>query len=101
MWQCLYPGGRPTKSPSAISPTASICWLDEGAGAPFLAAQNRACLGKQRHSAEFWQQMANPDFISDEEIWALRYNLRRELIEFSRRTPADPGQRLAQDDSSP
>jgi starch phosphorylase len=34
---------------------------------------------------EFWSQMADPEFISDEEIWALRYKLRRELIEFSRR----------------
>ena len=29
--------------------------------------------------------MEDPNFISDEEIWALRYNLRRELIEFARR----------------
>ena len=29
--------------------------------------------------------MADPAFISDEELWALRYGLRRELIEFARR----------------
>ncbi len=29
--------------------------------------------------------MADHDFISDEELWALRYKLRRELIEFARR----------------
>jgi starch phosphorylase len=29
--------------------------------------------------------MADPNFISDEELWALRYELRRELIEFARR----------------
>ena len=29
---------------------------------------------------EFWERMADPAFISDEEIWALRYKLRRELI---------------------
>ena len=29
--------------------------------------------------------MADPAFISDEELWALRYKLRRELIEFARR----------------
>ncbi len=33
----------------------------------------------------FWQQMADPEFLSDEELWALRYKLRRELIEFARR----------------
>ena len=29
--------------------------------------------------------MADPKFISDEELWALRFRLRRELIEFARR----------------
>jgi len=33
----------------------------------------------------FWNRMEDPDFVSDEEIWALRSLLRRELIEFSRR----------------
>lgn len=37
------------------------------------------------NSPEFWSRLADPEFISDEEIWALRYNLRRELIEFARR----------------
>jgi starch phosphorylase len=37
------------------------------------------------NSAEFWQRMADPNFLSDEELWALRYKLRRELIEFTRR----------------
>jgi len=33
---------------------------------------------------EFWKRIEDPSFISDEEIWALRYILRRELIEFVR-----------------
>jgi starch phosphorylase len=37
------------------------------------------------NSTEFWQKMTDPGFVSDEEIWALRYRLRRELIEFARR----------------
>ncbi len=37
------------------------------------------------NTQEFWDRMDDPSFISDEEIWALRYKLRRELIEFSRR----------------
>src|SRR5438445_5449653 len=47
---------------------------------------------------EFWQRMADPEFISDEEIWALRYRLRRELIEFARRRLLIQGQRLAHGD---
>ena len=46
----------------------------------------------------FWQKMADPDFISDEEIWALRYKLRRELIEFARRRLLIQGRSLSQGD---
>jgi len=42
-------------------------------------------LEKEVNSTEFWQRMADPEFISDEELWAMRYKLRRELIEFARR----------------
>ncbi len=42
-------------------------------------------LEKEVHSEEFWKKLADPNFISDEELWALRYKLRRELIEFARR----------------
>ena len=37
------------------------------------------------NSPAFWAKMADPEFISDEELWALRYKLRRELLEFTRR----------------
>jgi starch phosphorylase len=50
------------------------------------------------NSPEFWQKIADPEFISDEEIWALRYKLRRELIEFARRRLSAQGQRMTQAD---
>lgn len=50
------------------------------------------------NSPEFWQRTADPAFVSDEEIWALRYKLRRELIEFARRRLLYQGQRLTQRD---
>ena len=49
-------------------------------------------------SPEFWSRISDPDFISDEEIWALRYRLRRELIEFSRRRLLIQRQRLTHGD---
>ena len=49
---------------------------------------------KEINSPEFWKRMADPEFISDAEIWALRYRLRRELIEFARRRLLLQGQRL-------
>jgi starch phosphorylase len=53
---------------------------------------------KQVDSPEFWKRMADPEFISDEELWALRYNLRRELIEFARRRLLIQRQRLTHGD---
>jgi glycogen phosphorylase len=62
--------------------------------------QRRAAFGWENdvNSVEFWQKMADPNFLSDEEIWALRYRLRRELIEFARRRLLIQGQRLTQGD---
>ena len=37
------------------------------------------------NSNDFWKRMTDPEFVSDEELWALRYKLRRELVEFARR----------------
>ncbi|HWQ92063.1 MAG TPA: alpha-glucan family phosphorylase [Clostridia bacterium] len=50
------------------------------------------------NSPEFWMRVMDPNFISDEEIWALRYQLRRELIEFARRRLLIQQQRLTQGD---
>ncbi|MBM3875575.1 MAG: alpha-glucan family phosphorylase [Verrucomicrobia bacterium] len=50
------------------------------------------------NSPEFWQRMEDPAFISDEELWSLRYRLRRELIEFTRRRLLLQGHRLGQSD---
>ncbi len=37
------------------------------------------------NSPEFWSRLADPSVTSDQEIWSIRYRLRRELIEFARR----------------
>src|SRR5207237_7865012 len=47
---------------------------------------------------EFWARVADPNFISDEELWALRYRLRRELIEFARRRLLIQGERFTRGD---
>ena len=53
---------------------------------------------KRVEDPEFWKRMADPGFISDEELWALRAKLRRELIEFARRRLLIQRQRLTQGD---
>ncbi len=47
---------------------------------------------------EFWDRVTDPNFVSDEELWALRYKLRRELIEFARRRLLLAGQRFSHGD---
>ncbi|MDH7515055.1 MAG: alpha-glucan family phosphorylase [Bacteroidota bacterium] len=36
-------------------------------------------------SKAIWQQVADPELVSDEDLWALRYGLRRDLVEYVRR----------------
>ena len=48
--------------------------------------------------ASFWEKMTDPAFVSDAELWALRYKLRRELIEFARRRLLLQNQRMTQGD---
>jgi starch phosphorylase len=50
------------------------------------------------HKCEFWERMMDPEFLSDEELWALRYRLRRELIEFARRRLLYQNERVTQGD---
>ncbi len=57
----------------------------EGETTTFWHRNRAISLEKEVNSKEFWQKMADPKFISDEELWALRFRLRRELIEFARR----------------
>jgi starch phosphorylase len=52
----------------------------------------------QINQQEFWDRVTDPNFVSDEELWALRYKLRRELIEFARRRLLLAGQRFSQGD---
>jgi len=47
---------------------------------------------------EFWQQIEDPSFVSDEELWSLRYTLRREMIEFCRRRLLLQQERVTQRD---
>ncbi len=102
MWQSLYPGMPVDKVPIGhitngihllgwMKGTVRQFWrkklTDGGNGAgENVARKIRRTTGRRRfNSCEFWEKMADPAFVSDEELWALRYKLRRELIEFARR----------------
>jgi len=114
MWQCLYPNKPVEEVPIGfitngvhllgwMKGTVRRFWRRKltGHSVNSVAAAFRATSADwsaQINSPEFWKRMADPDFISDEELWALRYTLRRELIEFARRRLLIQRQRLTQGD---
>lgn len=71
---------------------------DGGESTRFWRAKPKANWENEISSQEFWNRMADPNFVTDEELWALRYKLRRELIEFARRRLVLQGQRLTHGD---
>ncbi len=108
MWQGLYPGKRAEEVPigHVTNGIHLVGWM-KGPVRRFWRRKLREKTNQQvdtltcdneMNSAEFWARVADPNFISDEEIWALRYKLRRELIEFSRRRLLLQGERLTRGD---
>ena len=123
MWQCLYPGVPVDKVPIGhitngihvagwMKGTVRRFWrkrLANGNAAVtspggtgdttrFWQAADGHDWANQINSPAFWQKMLDPNFVSDEELWALRYKLRRELLEFSRRRLLLQAQRVTHDD---
>jgi len=85
MWTDLYPGLSPQKVP--------IGHVTNGVHIPSWTTR-RTWEFWERHDSKqwkqhfddpkFWQHISDPNAVSDEELWALRYELRREMIEFVR-----------------
>lgn len=108
MWQALYPGKKMEEVPIGhITNGIHLLGWMKGPVRRFwrkkLEAQDPqfrtgSCWEDEINSVEFWKRITDPSFISDEELWALRYKLRRELIEFARRRLLLQGQRLSEGD---
>ncbi len=123
MWACLYPGKSVKEVPIGhitngihvlgwmkgpvrrfwrrklgSSQEAEVVSLGGGESTAFWRQKPATNWDAELNSPEFWKRMLDPTFVSDEELWALRYRLRRELIEFSRRRLLLQGQRLTQRD---
>jgi glycogen phosphorylase len=114
MWHCLYPD-KPVEQVPIGHVTNGIHLLGWMKGtarrslrrkltgrsvnpAPAAVLATNLDWEKRVENPDFWKLMADPEFVSDEEIWALRYKLRRELIEFARRRLLIQRQRLTQGD---
>jgi starch phosphorylase len=121
MWQCLYPGRKVEEVPIGhvtngihlmgwMKGTVRRYWRrklaekqreNQGAQAGSETTRfwhARASWEADINSPEFWARMEDPTFITDEELWALRFRLRRELIEFARRRLLIQGERFSRGD---
>jgi glycogen phosphorylase len=86
MWQVLYPGKSADEVPigHVTNGIHLMGWM-KGPVRSFWRNKLGPAWDKDVYSSSFWERMADPEFVTDEELWALRYRLRRALIEFARR----------------
>jgi glycogen phosphorylase len=99
MWQALYPDKDIDEVPIGhITNGIHLMGWMKGPVRVFWKRKLGPDWDKEINSPAFWERMLDPDFVSDEELWALRYRLRRALIEFARRRVPIPGQRMPQAD---
>jgi starch phosphorylase len=86
MWQPLYPGKSEEEVPIGhITNGVHLMGWMKGPVRRFWRNKLGPNWDKDIHSHAFWERILDPAFVSDEELWALRYRLRRALIEFTRR----------------
>jgi starch phosphorylase len=114
MWQSLYPGVAENKVPIGhiTNGIHLLGWMKgsvrqfwrrkltdgENGETKFFREKFGADWSAIINNPEFWQKMTDVDFVTDEELWALRYKLRRELIEFARRKLLQQNQRVTPGD---
>ena len=99
MWQPLYPEKSVDEVPIChITNGVHLMGWMKGPVRSFWKRKLGAGWDKDVNSPEYWQRMLDPEFVSDEELWALRYMLRRALIEFTRRRLLIQGRGVSQSD---
>ena len=86
MWQGLYPDRPVDEVPIGhITNGIHVAGWMKGPLRRFFRSKFGEGWDRDLNSPLFWQRLEDTEFVSDEELWALRANLRRELIEFARR----------------
>jgi glycogen phosphorylase len=86
MWQVLYPGKTVDEVPIGhITNGIHLMGWMKGPVRSFWRHKLGPMWDREIHTQSFWDRMLDPEFVTDEELWALRYRLRRALIEFTRR----------------
>ncbi len=86
MWQSLYPDKTVDEVPigHVTNGVHLLGWM-KGPLRSFWKGRLGDKWSDNVNEPSFWERMLDSDFITDEEIWSLRYRLRRELLEFTRR----------------
>lgn len=99
MWKDLFPGKRVEEVPIGhiTNGIHLVGWM-KGPVRRFWKRKLGEDWETQINNPSFWQRLLDPAFVSDEELWALRYKLRRELVEFARRRLLLQGERLRDKD---
>jgi glycogen phosphorylase len=98
MWHELYSSGTVDQVPIGhITNGVHLPGWVKGTQRHWLRRKLGVEAEKHINTADYWKNIADPSVTSDEELWAMRYNLRRELIEFARRRLFE-GQRTTQQD---
>jgi glycogen phosphorylase len=86
MWQVLYPGKSVDQVPIGhITNGIHLMGWMKGPVRSFWRNKLGANWDHDINEPAFWERVLDTEFITDEELWALRYRLRRALIEFTRR----------------
>lgn len=85
MWKSLYPGvelddvpiGHVTNGVHLPSWSVDISWK-------FWQRHDSHQWQERLNDRQFWNNLSDPKVVSDEDLWSLRYQLRRQLVEFMR-----------------
>jgi glycogen phosphorylase len=86
MWKDIFPGKTVDEIP--------IGYITNGIHTPGWATTHAHDFWNKRLGTDwteklmepmFWEKIASGELATDEELWALRYNLRRDLVDYARR----------------
>ena len=101
MWKDLFPGVPVTKVPiGSVTNGVHIAGWTTPSAARFWSERFGTQWMEKVADKEFWHKALKSDSVSDEELWALRTMLRRELVEFARKRLREQSLRNATADLS-
>jgi len=100
MWSYLYPDKKPDDIPigSVTNGVHTPSWAI-GQAHEFWNARLGFDWTEKLMEPNFWKKLKDEEIASDEELWALRYSLRRNLVEFVRRRFREHNLRTAGDET--